>query len=162
MIAVGSGQPGSDVFFSWGDSDPIPDISHVGLSAWDKHVAYRNISMHAAVRILNQPQLGTGEVLSKQMNVSSLFDICASHVASSLAVHNVCAALDVAELLSPALQSLKETALTYLAEHLEEVYDRETPSFVGLSATCLREMLTHGSLVGALPTHLKVLICSIY
>lgn len=30
----------------WADPDVIPDIQHIGLSCWDRHVSYRNIEVH--------------------------------------------------------------------------------------------------------------------
>jgi len=49
-ISVGCGDPTSDApHYTWTDTDPIPDIRFVGLSAWDKHVGYRDIKVHPAI-----------------------------------------------------------------------------------------------------------------
>jgi hypothetical protein len=45
-IAVGTGPVGSNLSYIWQDPEPaIPDIQHVGLSCWDKHVSYRNVQL---------------------------------------------------------------------------------------------------------------------
>jgi len=37
---------GSNLSFVWHDpQSPIPDIQHIGLSCWDKHVSYRNVQL---------------------------------------------------------------------------------------------------------------------
>lgn len=45
-VSVGTGQAGSPALFSWKDPSPRMGIRHIGLAAWDKFVAYRNIRMH--------------------------------------------------------------------------------------------------------------------
>lgn len=47
-IAVGTGPAGGPLALSflWQDPEPpIPDIQHVGLSCWDKHVSYRHVQL---------------------------------------------------------------------------------------------------------------------
>lgn len=45
-IAIGTGPVGSNLSYIWQDPQPaIPDIQHVGLSCWDKHVSYRNVQL---------------------------------------------------------------------------------------------------------------------
>lgn len=46
---MGAGAPGSAPWHTWTDPEPLKDIQHVGLSAWDRHVAYKDIKMHAAL-----------------------------------------------------------------------------------------------------------------
>lgn len=49
-ISVGCGDPTPDApHYTWIDKDPIPDIRFAGLSAWDKHVGYRDIKVHPAI-----------------------------------------------------------------------------------------------------------------
>jgi hypothetical protein len=46
LIAVGQGShPDTNLLFRWLDPDPNPDVQYVGLSSWDKHVGYRNITI---------------------------------------------------------------------------------------------------------------------
>ena len=40
---VGGGAAGCDEYMQWNDKDPIEGIKHIGLAAWDKFMAYRNI-----------------------------------------------------------------------------------------------------------------------
>lgn len=42
---VGSGVPGQGVFLTWKDEAPRADLVHVGLSTWDKHVCFRQVSV---------------------------------------------------------------------------------------------------------------------
>eukprot|EP00250_Pteridium_aquilinum_P012428 c20722_g1_i3 orf=213-2012(+) len=42
-ITVGKGDPGKGILFEWMHSDTTRKVQFVGLSSWDKHVAYRNI-----------------------------------------------------------------------------------------------------------------------
>ena len=54
VITVGSGPPGSGECYSWRDPAPSPGVQCVGLSAWDSHVAYKNIHVrcHCLVAVL--------------------------------------------------------------------------------------------------------------
>ncbi|RCV19754.1 hypothetical protein SETIT_4G001000v2 [Setaria italica] len=46
LITIGQGRhPNTNLLFQWLDPDPNPDVQYVGLSSWDKHVGYRNISI---------------------------------------------------------------------------------------------------------------------
>uniref|UniRef100_A0ACD5XXC3 Uncharacterized protein n=1 Tax=Avena sativa TaxID=4498 RepID=A0ACD5XXC3_AVESA len=46
LISIGQGRhPNNNVLFQWLDPDPIRNVQYVGLSSWDKHVGYRNISV---------------------------------------------------------------------------------------------------------------------
>ncbi|KAL4421040.1 hypothetical protein ABPG77_007515 [Micractinium sp. CCAP 211/92] len=49
-ISVGRGPPGEGLCASWSDPEPISNIRFAGLSAWDKHVGYRNLRMHPALQ----------------------------------------------------------------------------------------------------------------
>lgn len=48
-ISVGAGPPGTGPWHTWTDPDPLKDIQYVGLSAWDRHVSYRDIRMEDAL-----------------------------------------------------------------------------------------------------------------
>ena len=45
---IGAGAPGCNEYIEWEDKEPIVGIRHVGLAAWDKFMAYRNIRSSAA------------------------------------------------------------------------------------------------------------------
>ncbi|XP_024518354.1 BTB/POZ domain-containing protein At2g30600 [Selaginella moellendorffii] len=46
-IVVGKGELGQNVVYQWVDPEPNCKVQFVGLSSWDKHVGYRNISVAA-------------------------------------------------------------------------------------------------------------------
>ncbi|GMH04663.1 hypothetical protein Nepgr_006503 [Nepenthes gracilis] len=46
LISIGNGRyPFQNFVFQWLDSNPNCNIQYVGLSSWDKHVGYRNVSV---------------------------------------------------------------------------------------------------------------------
>ncbi|OWM70581.1 BTB/POZ domain-containing protein At2g30600 [Punica granatum] len=46
LISVGKGRyPFQNLVFQWMDTNPKCNIRYVGLSSWDKHVGYRNVSV---------------------------------------------------------------------------------------------------------------------
>ena len=45
LISIGLGHPFQDLVFQWRDMEPNCNIQYVGLSSWDKHVGYRNVSV---------------------------------------------------------------------------------------------------------------------
>lgn len=46
LISVGKGRyPFQNLVFQWMDSNPNCNVRYVGLSSWDKHVGYRNVSV---------------------------------------------------------------------------------------------------------------------
>jgi hypothetical protein len=46
LIIIGQGKhPNTNLLFQWLDPDPNLNVQYVGLSSWDKHVGYRNISI---------------------------------------------------------------------------------------------------------------------
>lgn len=45
-VAIGTGAAGSSLSYMWQDPEPaIPDIQHVGLSCWDKHISYKEVQL---------------------------------------------------------------------------------------------------------------------
>ncbi len=82
-ITVGTGEPGpSNAHYCWTDPDPIEDIRYAALSAWDKHVAYRNIRLQAALDLRSAAgtHVGGGKVRACARGVRN---VCES-------VHEVC------------------------------------------------------------------------
>ncbi|KAL8172170.1 hypothetical protein V2J09_023974 [Rumex salicifolius] len=46
LISIGKGRyPFQNVVFKWLDSNPNCSVQYVGLSSWDRHVGYRNVSV---------------------------------------------------------------------------------------------------------------------
>ncbi|XP_004512608.1 BTB/POZ domain-containing protein At2g30600 isoform X2 [Cicer arietinum] len=46
LISIGNGKyPFQDVVFQWSDSNPNCNVQYIGLSSWDKHVKYRNVTV---------------------------------------------------------------------------------------------------------------------
>lgn len=46
LISIGQGKhPNTKLLFQWLDPDPNMNVQYVGLSSWDKHVGYRNITI---------------------------------------------------------------------------------------------------------------------
>ncbi|KAK6939223.1 Farnesoic acid O-methyl transferase [Dillenia turbinata] len=46
LISVGKGKyPFQNLVFQWLDSNPNCNVQYIGLSSWDKHVGYRNVSV---------------------------------------------------------------------------------------------------------------------
>ncbi|RWW23319.1 hypothetical protein GW17_00012438 [Ensete ventricosum] len=46
LISIGKGKyPFQNLVFEWHDSEPNFNVQYIGLSSWDKHVGYRNISI---------------------------------------------------------------------------------------------------------------------
>lgn len=44
-FTIGTGRPGAGPRHCWTDAAPVEGLRHVGLSTWDRHVAYRQIQM---------------------------------------------------------------------------------------------------------------------
>lgn len=46
LISIGKGRyPFQNLCFQWLDTVPICNVQYIGLSSWDKHVGYRNVSV---------------------------------------------------------------------------------------------------------------------
>lgn len=46
LICIGKGRyPFQNLVFQWLDSNPNCSVQYIGLSSWDKHVGYRNVSV---------------------------------------------------------------------------------------------------------------------
>ena len=67
LITVGAGPPGSGDCYSWRDPAPSPGVQCVGLSAWDSHVAYRNIHVRRLVMWVARGFQGSSVHRSRQL-----------------------------------------------------------------------------------------------
>lgn len=150
-ITVGLGEPSSDsCHYSWTDTSPIPDLKHVGLSTWDKHVGYKQIQMRPAVSLcapLAQQKADT----EPQRGAPSLRWLCRQSIEQHLDTHNLCSILYGVEVLAPALDKLKEPLMTCLADNLEQVVQGDPEGFCSLPCTCMLDLLSRPGLVRPYP-----------
>ncbi|KAL3139743.1 hypothetical protein ABBQ38_004048 [Trebouxia sp. C0009 RCD-2024] len=145
-ITVGLGEPGPDsCHYSWTDTSPIPDLKHVGLSTWDKHVGYKQIQMRPAVS-LHAPLAQQKADTEPQRGAHSLRWLCRQSIEQHLDTHNLCSILYGVEVLAPALDQMKEPLLSCLADHLEQVVESDPKGFCSLPCTCLLDLLSRPGL----------------
>lgn len=146
-ITVGLGEPGIDSpNYSWTDPDPIPNVKHVGLSTWDKHVGYRQIQMQPAVSRKPAATQQRQEPLP-QLGAHSLKWLCRQSIEQHLCPENLCSLLHGVEELAPALDELREPLMSCLADNLEEVVVSDHDGFCSLPSTCLADLLDRPGLV---------------
>ncbi|QDZ18740.1 BACK domain-containing protein [Chloropicon primus] len=100
-ITVGSGRRGSGCLVSWQDETPH-DIESIGLSSWDKHVLYRNVSLSNPVdddsfssKARRRSSASGAELMPGE--VASLQALSCEKLADSLRVSNCLRTLAVAE-----------------------------------------------------------------
>ena len=150
-ITVGLGEPGPDsCHYSWTDTSPIPDLKHVGLSTWDKHVGYRQIQMRPAVS-LRAPLAQQKAETEPQRGAQSLRWLCRQSIERHLDTHNLCNILYGVEVLAPAMDQMKEPLMACLAENLEQVVEGDPEGFCSLPCTCLLDLLSRPGLVRPYP-----------
>ncbi|KAL4859062.1 BTB/POZ domain-containing protein [Chlorella vulgaris] len=165
-ISVGAGEPGEGLCYSWTDPEPIPSIRFAGLSAWDKHVGYRNLRMHPALAQLppspaleqhhiegpsahQQPQQGLpGDAPPAQHGKAppSLLECCQAALLRSFSPSGVCDLLQVADCLSPVADGLRSQAIEFAAAQLSAVVTEDLLGFCSLSTATLEEILCSQSL----------------
>lgn len=163
-ISVGTGEPGDNLCYTWTDPDPIPNIHYAGLSAWDKHVGYRNLCMHPALALLprspspkQQRAAGAGQQQPWELwpeeaqtppsaSPPSLLDCCQAALLRGLTPLSVCDLLQVADCLSPVADRLRSHAVEYAAQHFSAVAAQDLAGLCSLSTACLSEILCSQSL----------------
>lgn len=151
-ITVGLGEPGpQSCHYSWTDSSPIPDLKHVGLSTWDKHVGYRQIQMRPAVSLHTRLAQQTADP-GPSRGAQSLSWLCRQSIQQHLDTHNLCSILHGVEVLAPALDEMMEPLMACLADNLEEVVQGNPGGFCSLPCTCLMDLLGRPGLVSFLCT----------
>uniref|UniRef100_A0A1D2AD73 BACK domain-containing protein n=2 Tax=Auxenochlorella protothecoides TaxID=3075 RepID=A0A1D2AD73_AUXPR len=133
-ITVGLGDPGTNVSHTWRDPDPIESISYAGLSAWDTHIVYR------AIRVLPVLNVQQGTDL-KSTQLPSLLDLACNTLRDCLRPSSVSAVLVVVDALEPTLPVLRQAALSFAAEHLQEALAQDPEGVAGLPAPMLSEVL---------------------
>lgn len=149
VITVGSGEPGaSTACFSWTDPDPLADIRFAGLSAWDKHVGYRNIRVQPAVDFSQQQAAApSGEHADP---LPTLVELCCQTVLRMLSPSAVCAVLEAADAIAPVIDGLRAHAVEYAARHFADLLHAAPAGFQSLSTESLADILRSQSLVRSL------------
>ncbi|KAL1192782.1 BTB/POZ domain-containing protein [Cardamine amara subsp. amara] len=70
LISIGKGRyPFQNLVFKWQDPKPNCNVQYIGLSSWDKHVGYRNVSVFPVTHnhILLWKQVDCGEVKGDEL-----------------------------------------------------------------------------------------------
>lgn len=147
---------------------------HAGLSAWDKHVGYRNLRMHPVLhpppsspppkqqRAASGDARGGGAAwggpsLSAESSaaapppsaVPSLLDCCQAELLRGLHPGSVCDVLQVADSLAPVLDGLRARAVECAAQSFSALLAHDPEGFCALSTETLAEVLCSQSLVRA-------------
>ena len=152
-ITVGVGEPGQDSsHYSYTDPDPIASLKHIGLSAWDKHVAYRNVELRPAVSLKaaqQQPASAAGGHADSG-RIPSLKQLCRDSLEQHLDIRNVCSALHTVEALEPALDDLNPPLMRLLAKDVEQVVADDLAGFCQLPGSCLESLFQESDMVRCL------------
>ncbi len=155
-VAIGTGEPGpSTACCQWIDPEPIENIRFVGLSAWDKHVGYRNIKIQAAVDFSekkNNPSNGDGSSSGYNNSngfepIPTLVELCCMEALRSLTSQNICWVLTVADAIAPVVDGLRARAIEAAAGQLPEILVEDPDGFQGLNVASLAEILQNQSLL---------------
>lgn len=149
-ITVGVGEPGQDSsHYSYTDPDPIASLKHIGLSAWDKYVGYRNIEVRPAVSLKPPPHQPASGAATHSNNdrVPPLKQLCRQSLEQHLDVRNVCRALHAVEALEPALDDLSPPLMRLLAKDVEHVVADDLAGFCQLPTSCLESLFQESDMV---------------
>jgi hypothetical protein len=151
-ITVGCGAPGDGgECHRWIDPDPIPNIRFVGLSAWDKHVGYRNIQLLPALRPSAgrswAPSLSSPSAADGGGVPGTLVETCCDSLLRSLSFYNVCAILDVADALAPIIDGLRAQAVDFAARSILQLGEEDPEGLSGLSAQSMGDIVRSECLV---------------
>jgi hypothetical protein len=150
IVAIGTGEPSAaTTCCKWTDPDPIESIRFVGLSAWDKHVGYRNIKIHQAAvdfsqKINSKNAHEAGDVCEP---IPTLVELCCMEALRSLTAQNICWVLTVADALAPVVDGLRARAIEAAAGQLPEILLEDPDGFQGLNVASLAEILQNQSLL---------------
>lgn len=151
-ITIGAGTPSTPSgVHRWVDPQPLEGLRFVGLSSWDKHVAYRNISVGPC--LADARRWGTAAPpLDDQAldHVPALVTLAAGALVAHLAPDSVVPLLVVADLPLAHAPRLREAALAFLAANAESVLRAVPHHLPRLSVVHVEEMLCHAELVRCL------------
>lgn len=153
-VAIGTGEPGpATACCRWTDPDPIENIRFVGLSAWDKHIGYRNIKIQTAVDFSQKKKsisangdasCGGGGAFEP---LPTLVELCCMEALRSLTPQNICWVLTVADAIAPVVDGLRARALEAAAGQLPEIVLEDPEGFQGLHVASVAEILQNQSLL---------------
>ncbi|KAK9833216.1 hypothetical protein WJX74_010670 [Apatococcus lobatus] len=143
---VGSGAPGEDVILAWEDPQPLDDIQYIGLSAWDKHVSYRHITLGPALlpNIIKQHQQqgNPSAMASEPSRVQSLAVLCCEQLTKDVKPVHVCPGLVLAEVLSPVADLIKPALMHVLIASLAQVLQNHSRAFCSLGEETVQDLLS--------------------
>ena len=144
-ITVGSGEPcAGTARSSWIDPRPIPDIRFVGLSAWDKHVGYRNIRVQPPVDFeAPQPQPNGAPADP----LPTLVELCCRQLLEMLSPTSVCAILASADAIEPVVDGLRAHAVEFAARRFADVLQTDRRGFEALARDSVADILRSEALV---------------
>lgn len=146
IVAVGTGEPDpSTTCCRWTDTEPIPNIQFVGLSAWDKHVGYRNIKLHPAVDFSSNAPTKTPPGSAETL--PTLVELCCVEALQSMSCHTVCTVLAVADAIAPVVDGLRARAIESAARMLPDILREDPEGFKGLTVASLADILQYQSLI---------------
>lgn len=148
-ITVGIGEPGQDSsHYSWTDAEPIANIKHIGLSAWDKHVGYRHIHVDPAVSLQSpQQQAQLEKAPHVQYGTPTLRQLCRDSLEQHLDSQTVCEALHTVETLEPAFNELRPPLMASLGSNIQQVMRDDPEGFCQLPSSCLESLFQEPDLV---------------
>ena len=148
-FTVGSGVPGEGTILKWEDPQPLDDIQYIGLSAWDKHVSYRHITLGPALLadIIKQQQQqqvqgNSSDAASAPSRVQSLAVLCCEQLTVNVKPVHVCPGLVVAEALSPVADLIKPALMNVLIASLAQVIQNHSRAFCGLGEETIQDLLS--------------------
>lgn len=151
-VAIGTGEPGpATACCRWTDPDPIENIRFVGLSAWDKHIGYKNIKIQTAVEFSDEKfNSANGETSSGYgafEPLPTLVELCCMETLRNLIPQNICWVLTVADAIAPVVDGLRARAIDTAAGQLSEILLEDPEGFQGLNVASLAEILQNQSLL---------------
>mmetsp|Transcript_21375 Transcript_21375/g.59311 ORF Transcript_21375/g.59311 Transcript_21375/m.59311 type:complete len:569 (+) Transcript_21375:105-1811(+) len=144
-VTVGKDSPHiQNILHQWTDPRPGVDISHIGLSSWDSHVAYRSISVHPPLDFTNT-QVPPAPLLPMPDAVASLQAIASVAVAQWLTPSTVCTVLHLlCQTTWPsACSSLYSQTVAYAAKSFSDVHRQDPAGLFSLPAVVFRQVAEH-------------------
>ena len=146
LLAVGTGEPDpSTVCCSWTDAEPIQNIQFIGLSAWDKHVGYRNIRIHPVVDFSAKSTAKTSP--GSPESLPTLVELCCQESLCIMNSQTVCTVLAVTDAIAPVVDGLRARAIEAAAHMLPDILRDDPEGFKGLTVASLADILQYQSLV---------------
>jgi len=152
-VAIGTGEPGpGTACCRWTDPHPIENIRFIGLSAWDKHVGYRNIKIQTAVDFSDKKiDSANGDTSSEGDRavepLPTLVELCCMEALRGMTPQNICWVLTVADAIAPVVDGLRARAIEAAAGQLPEILLEDPEGFQGLHVASLAEILQNQSLL---------------